>query len=448
MEVKTADTPTRNPEQPWSSGCPELSVVMPCLNEAETLALCIAQIHQMFRAYQIEGEVIVADNGSVDGSVEIATGLGVRVIQVREKGYGSALMGGIRAARGKFIVMGDADCSYDFGDVPRLLEKLRQGNDLVMGNRFRGSIKPGAMPPLHKYLGNPILTSIGRLLFKAPCGDFHCGLRGFSRTAYERMDLRTTGMEFASEMVVKATLCRLRIAEVPTTLSPDGRSRPPHLRSWRDGWRHLRFLLLYSPRWLFLYPGALLILLGSIAGALLIAGPRSIGNIRFDVHTLLYAAMAVLLGFQSVVFATFTKVFAISEGLLPQDPRLTKLFRYVKLESGLVAGFALIAFGLAGSFLAVGSWTRWHFGALNPEHTLRIVIPAALSLTLGVQIVLSSFFLSVLGMKHRGASLFEVRPEAPSLVAARVLYSRGDILRAQIAPPQCCSDGNDFDRTE
>jgi len=395
----------------WSDHDPEVSVVLPCLNEAETLPLCIAQIQAMFRANYIFGEIIVADNGSEDGSLEMATRLGVRVVHVAHKGYGSALMGGIRAAKGHFVIMGDADCSYEFGDVPRILQELRAGYDLVMGNRFRGGIKPGAMPPLHRYLGNPVLTWIGRLFFKAPCGDFHCGLRGFSKLAYELMDLRTTGMEFASEMVVKATLCKMRIAEVPTTLSPDRRNRPPHLRSWRDGWRHLRFLLLYSPRWLFLYPGLIMILLGASTGLLLLPGSRAIGNIHFDIHTLLYAAMAVLLGFQSVIFATFTKVFAISEGLLPEDPRLNSLFRYFKLETGLVLGFALMVFGLAASFLAAGSWAMWRFGALDPVHTLRIVIPAVFSLMLGFQVVLSSFFLSILGMKNRQTAGAEVRSQ-------------------------------------
>ncbi len=405
-------------QQNWGDDGPEVSVVLPCLNEAETLALCIDQIQAMFRANNISGEIVVADNGSEDGSPEIAERLGACVVHVPRKGYGSALMGGTSAARGRYIVMGDADCSYDFGDVPRFLEKLRHGSDLVMGNRFLGGIKPGAMPALHKYLGNPVLSWIGRLFFKARCGDFHCGLRGFSRAAYELMDLRTTGMEFASEMVVKATLFKMKIDEVPTTLSPDRRNHAPHLRSWRDGWRHLRFLLLYSPRWLFLYPGLALMLLGSLVGLLLLPGSRTVAGIQFDVHTLLYAAMAVLLGFQSVVFATFTKVFAISEGLLPEDPRLTKLFRYVKLETGLLAGFALMGFGFAATLIAVGSWAWLRFGLLDPARTLRIVIPAALSLTLGFEVVLSSFFLSVLGMKHKGVTAFELR--AGVLVRASV----------------------------
>jgi len=383
---------------------PEISVVMPCLNEAETLPVCIEKLQRTFRDHGVRGEVIVADNGSSDESVAIARRLGARVISVIAKGYGSALMGGIAAARGTYVVMGDADDSYDFTAVPAFLEQLRQGFDLVMGNRFQGGIEPNAMPPLHKYLGNPVLTLIGRLFFNAPCGDFHCGLRGFRKDAYERMGLRTTGMEFATEMIVKATLLNMRISEIPTTLSVDGRSRPPHLRTWRDGWRHLRFMLLYSPRWLFLYPGALLIVAGAITGVWLLAGPRAIGNVTFDVDTLLYAAMAILLGFQAVSFATFTKVFAISEGLLPEDPRLTWFFRFITLEVGLVVGGALMAIGLVATLYAVRVWGAHDFGALDPAQMLRVVIPAALSITLGFQIILSSFFLSVLGLRRRLAA--------------------------------------------
>ena len=297
--------------------------------------------------------------------------------------------------------MGDADDSYDFRSIPVFLGKLRQGFDLVMGNRFKGGIAPDAMPSLHKYLGNPILTLIGRLFFKAPCGDFHCGLRGFKKEAYERMGLRTTGMEFATEMVVKATVLGMRISEVPTTLSVDGRSRPPHLRTWRDGWRHLRFMLLYSPRWLFLYPGALLIVAGTMTGVWLLAGPRAIGDVTFDVDTLLYAAMAILLGFQAMSFATFTKIFAISEGLLPEDARLNWLFRFITLEVGLVVGGVLTATGVVATLYAIRVWGVHHFGVLDPAQMLRVVIPAALSLTLGFQVILSSFFLSVLGLRRR-----------------------------------------------
>jgi glycosyltransferase involved in cell wall biosynthesis len=385
----------------FSDTSPELSVIMPCLNEAATLATCIQQIQTTFSEQEISGEIIVADNGSSDGSQLIAERLGARVVPIASRGYGRALMGGIEAAAGKFVIMGDSDCSYDFGHIPLLLQKLRAGNDLVMGNRFLGGVKPGAMPALHRYLGNPVLTGIGRLFFKAPCGDFHCGLRGFSREAYKRMGLCTTGMEFASEMVVKAALFKMRIAEVPITLSPDRRDHAPHLRSWHDGWRHLRFLLLYSPRWLFLYPGLMLMSVGGSAGLWLLPGPKTVGSIRFDIHTLLYANISVLLGFQSVVFAFFTKIFAISEGLLPDDPKLNRLFRHVSLESGVAVGSVLIVTGLISSFIALGSWGAAHFGALDPEHTLRIVIPAGLSLTLGFEVVLSSFFLSVLGMKRK-----------------------------------------------
>jgi len=297
--------------------------------------------------------------------------------------------------------MGDADDSYDFTQAHLFVNKLREGYDLVMGNRFRGGILPGAMPPLHRYLGNPVLTGIGRLFFKSPVGDFHCGLRAFLRDAIERLDLRTHGMEFASEMVVKATAFGLRVTEIPTTLSPDGRDRAPHLRTWRDGWRHLRFLLLYSPRWLFLYPGIVLFVLGTAVSALLIPGPRIIGNVQFDINTLLFAAMAILIGFQSVVFAAFTKIFAISEGLLPEDPRLSRMFQYITLEVGLVVGILLVLAGTGAWGLGLEYWRSNHFGPLDPEKTLRIVIPGAVSFTLGFQVILSSFFLSVLGMARR-----------------------------------------------
>ena len=376
----------------------ELSVVMPCLNESETLEVCIRKAQQSLKELKIDGEVLIADNGSTDGSQDIAKGMGARVVDVPIKGYGAALQGGITAARGKYIIMGDADDSYDFSNLGPFVEKLREGFDLVMGNRFKGGIKPGAMPPLHQYLGNPVLTGIGRLFFHSPSGDFHCGLRGFRRDAALKMRLRTTGMEFASEMVVKATLYNMRIAEVPTTLSPDGRSRPPHLRSWRDGWRHLRFLLLYSPKWLFFYPGIALMLIGMLVGLWLLPGPRTVGNVMFDVHTLLYAAFAIIIGFQSTIFAIFTKVFAITEGLLPEDPRLNKLFEYITLEVGLIVGGILLLIGLIGSIYALNVWGIRSFGDLEPTQTLRIVIPSALLLALGSQIALSSFFLSVLGL--------------------------------------------------
>jgi glycosyltransferase involved in cell wall biosynthesis len=380
---------------------PELSIVMPCLNEAVTLETCIKKAQHFLRAYKIAGEIIVADNGSTDGCQAIAIRMEARLVRVEAKGYGNAIMGGIAAARGKFIIMGDADDSYDFTALAPFCAKLREGYDLVIGNRFEGGIKPGAMPLLHKYLGNPVLTRIGKLLFNSPVGDFHCGLRGFSQTAALRMDLRTTGMEFASEMVLKASLLGLRITEVPTTLSPDRRNRPPHLRPWRDGWRHLRFMLLYSPRWLFFYPGVLLMLLGLISGLWLLPGPRTIGKTTFDVHTLLYSALAILIGFQAVIFAAFTKIFAITEGLHPESPRLNKLFHYIKLELGLTLGVAIMLSGLAGSAYALTDWGTHSFGPIEPAKMLRTVIPAVLLLALGCQIILSSFFLSVLGLRRR-----------------------------------------------
>jgi glycosyltransferase involved in cell wall biosynthesis len=403
MDVNTSLNAYGLAQQPLAeeANALELSIVMPCLNEAETLETCIRKAQQSLLDNRISGEIIIADNGSTDGSQAIASGLGARVLQVEAKGYGSALMGGIVAARGKYIIMGDADDSYDFSSLDIFITKLREGYDLVMGNRFKGGIKPGAMPFLHRYLGNPVLTTIGRIFFRSPCGDFHCGLRGFSKTAITKLDLQTTGMEFASEMVVKATLHKMRVTEVPTTLSPDGRSRAPHLRSWRDGWRHLRFLLLYSPRWLFLFPGALLIILGLITGVWLLPGPRKVGNISFDIHTLLYSALAILIGFQAITFAVFTKIFAINEGLLPEDPRLNKVFDFISLEVGLGVGGIFIIFGVVGSLAALDVWSAGSFGQLNPSQTLRTVIPAMTCLTLGFQIVFSSFFLSILGLKRR-----------------------------------------------
>ncbi|MFM7280001.1 MAG: glycosyltransferase family 2 protein [Microcystis aeruginosa] len=371
----------------------ELSIVMPCLNEAETLATCIGKARDYLERHKIAGEVLIADNGSSDGSQEIATNSGARVVPIPERGYGSALRGGIAAAKGQYIIMGDADDSYDFTNLSPFLEKLRQGYDLVMGNRFQGGIKPGAMPVLHKYLGNPVLTWLGRLFFGSPCGDFHCGLRGFSKQAIEQLNLRTTGMEFASEMVVKASLYGLKITEVPTTLSPDGRSRPPHLKTWRDGWRHLRFLLMYSPRWLFLYPGLALMFLGFVATIWFIPQPR--------VHTLLYSATALIIGFQIVSFAIFTKAFAISEGLLPEDRKLKRFLRYINLEVGLIIGVILFLLGIGGSVYALYTWNAQLYGALDPAVTMRIVIPSVTALALGVQVIFSSFFLSVLQLKRK-----------------------------------------------
>lgn len=376
-----------------SVGFVEISIVMPCLNEAETLAICITKAQWYIQQHHLAAEIIIADNGSTDGSQAIAAELGVRVIEVRDRGYGSALRAGIAAAQGQYIIMGDADNSYDFSQLSPFIQQLRAGYDLVMGNRFKGGIQPGAMPPLHRYLGNPVLTWIGRLFFASPCQDFHCGLRGFRKDAIESLGLRTTGMEFASEMVVKATLYHLKIAEVPTVLSPDGRSRPPHLRSWRDGWRHLRFLLLYSPRWLFLYPGLLLMLVGFGSTLLLLSGPK--------VHTLLYSSTAMLIGFQIALFSIFTKAFAMNEGLLPTDRRFQKLLRLLNLEVGLTVGTILTLMGFGGTVYAFSTWQGRLFGALDPAETMRIVIPSITCLALGVQVMFASFFLSVLSLKTK-----------------------------------------------
>ncbi|MEP6694706.1 MAG: glycosyltransferase family 2 protein [Chloroflexota bacterium] len=375
---------------------------MPCLNEAVTVADCVKQARDALAKYGINGEVIVADNGSTDGSRELAAAAGARVVPVPVRGYGSALLAGIASSRGEYVVMGDADGSYDFFAIDRFLAKLREGYDLVMGNRFKGGVSEGAMPFLHKWLGNPVLSFLGRLFFSSDVGDFHSGLRGFRRSPILALDLRTTGMEFASEMVVKAAVQGLRITEVPVTLGPDKRGRPPHLRTWRDGWRHLRFLLLYSPRWLFLYPGALLMAVGALVGLWLLPGERAIGSVRLDVHTLVYAAAAVVLGFQAVIFALFTKTFAISEGLLPEDPRLTRLYRYVTLETGIVAAIVLVIVGLALGATAVGIWQTQGFGPIvDVPRTLRVVIVSSLAITLGVQTLFASFFLSVLGLSRR-----------------------------------------------
>ncbi len=381
---------------------PLFSIVMPCLNEAETLEACITKARASLLEHGLPSEIIVADNGSTDGSPEIAQRLGARLVRAETKGYGSAVMAGIAAARGTYVIMGDSDDSYDFARLGPFIRKLQEGYELVMGTRFKGGIEKGAMPLLHRYIGNPLVTTIGRIRFRSSCSDFHCGLRGFNRASVMRLDLRTTGMEFASEMVVKATLYGLRIVEVPTILSPDGRSRPSHVRTWHDGWRHLRFLLLYSPRWLFLYPGGLLMLLGLLGVAALLRGPMVVGDTAVGVQTLLYSAVAIIIGFQAITFAVFTKVFAVLEGLLPPDLRLNTLFRYVRLESGLAVGAVLLLVGVGGAAYAFAEWRMSHFGALDPTRAARVIVPSVTSLILGFQIVLASFFLSVLGLKRRG----------------------------------------------
>jgi glycosyltransferase involved in cell wall biosynthesis len=380
----------------------ELSIVIPCLNEAETLARCLESARVGIERSGVRGEIIVADNGSTDGSQAIAEKAGARLVAVKEKGYGSALCGGIRAAAGQWIIMGDADDSYDFSEAPRYVKKFQEGYELVMGCRLPaggGVIQPGAMPWKNRWLGNPVLSFIGRLFFKCPARDFHCGLRGFTRAAFEKMELQTTGMEFASEMVIKATLKQLGITEVPATLRKDGRSRPPHLKPWRDGWRHLRFMLLYSPRWLFLIPGLLLSLVGIAASAVLSFQTYHVGAVVLNVGTLVVACMTVIVGFQLVAFAFYTKVFAIAAGLLPDDPKLTRVFKVFTLEKGIIAGLAVL---LAGVFLlahALWIWQRADYGLLAPEDNLRRLIPAATLVGVGVQIVFSSFFMSALGLK-------------------------------------------------
>lgn len=378
----------------------ELTVVMPCLNEAETVATCVRKAAGFLQSHGVDGEVVVADNGSTDGSQRLAVEAGARVVPIAEKGYGNALMGGIVAARGRYVIMGDADDSYDFTDLMPFLESLRDGADLVMGNRFAGGIEPGAMPALHRYLGNPVLSSVGRLFFRSKIGDFHCGLRGFRRDVVLGLGLQATGMEFASELVVKSTLAGRKVTEVPTTLSKDGRSRPPHLRSWRDGWRHLRFLLLFSPRWLFLQPGLLLLLIGLVIGALVVPRPLTVGNVTFDVDTLVAASAMIVIGYQAVLFAVFTKVYAAAEGFLPEDRRVRGVLRAMSLEKGLLVGVALAMLGFAGVAVSFGYWRGASFGQLNADHALRIMIPAVTALILSSQTILGTFFLSILGIRR------------------------------------------------
>ncbi len=380
---------------------PELTIVLPCLNEAETLADCIVKASEALRGYGIDGEIIVADNGSSDGSPEIARALHARVVQVQVRGYGAALSAGIQAARGRYVLIADADGSYEFAHIDRFVAELRNGADLVVGNRFRGRIEPGAMPPLHRYLGNPVLSFLGRFFFHAPVGDAHCGMRAFSRAAYTRLNLRTTGMEFASEMIVKASLHGQCVVEVPTTLRKDGRSRPPHLRTWRDGWRHLRFLLLYCPRWLFWTPGMVLMLAGVGLMLWLVPTERPFGQLNLGIDTLAYAIAAVLIGFQLLFFGVAAKVFATTEGLLPPDPAFERWFRFIKLETGLVAGALLALLGFVIALASIATWSRSGYGPLPPAAMMRRTLPAILCLTLGAEICFSSFFLSLLGLKRR-----------------------------------------------
>lgn len=374
----------------------ELSVVMPCLNEAETLAVCMQKAKGYFERSGVVGEIIIADNGSTDGSQQIAEANGGRVVHVGRRGYGAALVGGVGEARGKYVIMGDADDSYDFSRMDAFVAKLREGYDLVMGNRFLGGIRDGAMPFLHRYLGNPVLSFIGRLFFKTPIGDFHCGLRGFRREAFLAMDLRSSGMELASEMVVKASLMGMKMVEVPTVLSPDGRNRAPHLRTWRDGWRHLRFLLIYSPKWLFFYPGLLFVFLGAVLSGTLVLGRVEIAGIVFDVHTLLYTSMMIVVGCQFVFFYLLSRVFAAETGLLPRTASFERSMRYFNLERGLLMGGVFLLTGIFLSVMAVFQWGQTHFGTIDPVVMLRRVIPAVSLVVLGVQVMMNSFFLGMM----------------------------------------------------
>lgn len=382
----------------------ELSILMPCLNEAETVATCVRKAMGYIARTGIRAEVLVADNGSTDGSQALAEAEGARVVAVPMKGYGAALLGGISAARGRYVIMADADDSYDFSALDAFVERLRGGDQLVMGDRFAGGIKPGAMPPLHRYLGNPVLSFIGRLLFRSPIRDFHCGLRGFDRDAIRSLNLNSPGMEFASEMIVKATLAKLRISDVPTILSPDGRSRPPHLRSWRDGWRHLRFLLMMSPRWLFLYPGFFLLGVGTLGTATIMAQPLVIKGVAFDIHTLLYAGAAAIIGTQLLLFSVITRAIGIVKGVLPLSPSASQLLRWFTLERGLIAGLGIFIVGLSLAGISVARWADLHFTALDPREMMRLAIPSVTFMVLGMEVLFASFVVSFI----------DAKPEAPT----------------------------------
>ena len=373
----------------------ELTVLMPCLNEAETLEICINKAHLFLESSGVVGEVLIADNGSTDGSQELAKNAGARVVNISTRGYGAALIGGIKNARGKFIIMGDADDSYDFEQLESFVAKLREDADIVMGNRFKGGIAPGAMPFLHQYLGNPVLSFCGQLLYDVPTGDFHCGLRGFNRERISALDLRTTGMEFASEMVVRAALAEYRIEEVPTTLSPDGRSRPPHLRTWRDGWRHLSFLLLYSPRFLFLYPGIALLAIGLIVSLFLVPGSQRIGSVEFDIHTLIVASSFTVIGTQAISFSVLARRLTEAHQMLPVS-RISNILSFFTLERILIGALLLFLFGLSGAFWSVGQWAKVGFGELEYARALRMLILSATSCTIAVQLAFTGFFAAVM----------------------------------------------------
>jgi glycosyltransferase involved in cell wall biosynthesis len=379
----------------------ELTILMPCLNEAKTVGRCVQAAHGFLRRAGVQGEVLVADNGSTDGSQALAEAAGARVVPIPQRGYGAALLGGIAAAQGRYVIMGDADCSYDFSRLDGFVQQLREGAELVMGDRFRGGIEPGAMPLLHRYLGNPVLSFVGRLFFRTPIRDFHCGLRGFSRSAIQRLGLVATGMEFASEMVAKAALAGLRIAQEPTTLRPDGRDRPPHLRTWRDGWRHLRFLLLFCPRWLFLYPGLALLAVGGLGFAALQQSPLSFASLGLDIHSLLYMAGATILGVQLIQLALLTKWIGVNAGIVPRPSWLRWAERMLSLEVGLIVGAGLFLLGLLWSVSLVRYWGGTGFGALDPRVVMRAAIPAVTLMVLGMQAAAAALFAGALELCWR-----------------------------------------------
>lgn len=377
----------------------ELTILMPCLNEAETLRTCIEKASRFLSVHGVSGEILIADNGSTDGSQQIAEECGARLVNIPVRGYGAALIGGCEAANGKYVIMGDADDSYDFSALMPFLERLRQGDALVMGNRFKGGIKKGAMPPLHRYLGNPVLSFIGRLFYPSSIGDFHCGLRGYNTEAMRDLHLNTTGMEYASEMVVKATLHGLAISEVPIILYPDGRSRPPHLRSWRDGWRHLKFLLMYSPNWLFFVPGGVCFILGLAFTLLLLPGPLVIGSVSFDVNTMVYMIVLMLAGYNIMTFGVIEKTYAIQTGFIPIDKHAL-FYNKINAENGTRAGAVMALLGIVTAIGAVIYWGSTSFGELNTRETLRMTLPSLALIVMGVQTILTSFLIDILRIKH------------------------------------------------
>jgi glycosyltransferase involved in cell wall biosynthesis len=401
--TQTRSKPDYAATESWSaSETPELSIVIPCLNEVKTLGICVEKAQRFMMENDVAGEIIVGDNGSTDGSQDLARSLGVRVIDIEGRGYGYALQGGIEAARGTYVIMGDADDSYDFYHLKGFIEKLREGYDLVMGNRFKGGIAKGAMPFMHQHLGNPTISLIGRTFFHSRIGDFYCGLRGFRRDTYDRWNIKSGGMEFAIEMVVKSRLLNMKTLEIPTTLSQDGRDRRPHLRTWQDGWRTLKFLLMYSPRWLFLYPGITFLAIGAVVGAVLFRGPVTVAGVEFDLHTLIFACCFIVLGFSSFSFSLISRVYAYNSGLLPNLSPMLKSFQNMRLELGLVVGAVIAFLGVLGAGYSVHLWNLEEFGHMeNMNHSLRVVLLSALAMTLGVQIVLTSFLLGILHIRAR-----------------------------------------------